>query len=350
MECALVISAHSFLVDFMKIRNCIFCFVSLLFFACQSKLDKKEEPTAAALPDELLVINQKINGDPKNADNYNLRAAYFFKQNDLASASKDILDAITLDSTKSEFYVTLSDIFFASGKSAQSKRSLEKSLQLDGENKEALLRMAELYLYVKDNKKSIEYLDKVLKIDMNLPKAYFIKGMNFKELGDTAKAISSFQTTIEQDVAYYNAYVQLGLLYAAKRNPLALKYYENALKIDPKSVEALYNTAMFLQENNQLNKAIEVYTQLLKVDPQNKYANYNLGYIHYEYLKVYSEAVKHFSNAMACDSRYAEAVYMRGLCFEAMGDVQKASADYNLALTIAPGYDKPMLGLQRLAN
>lgn len=346
-----VISLHSlFLHPTMKVLLRLVILCLLFTAACKPKQEKQEAAAKTSVPAELEKLNQKITAEPGNAAYYNERANYYYIQKDLAAASKDILQAITLDSSKSEFYVTLSDIFFAGGKSAQSKRSLERSLLLNPNNKEALLRMGELYLYVKDNKKSIEYLDKVLKIDVNTPKAYFIKGMDFKELKDTAKAISSFQTTIEQDVDYYNAYIQLGLLYAAKRNPLALNYYKNALKIDPKSVEALYNTAMYLQENNELNKAIEVYTQILKIDPQNKYANYNLGYIHYEYLKVYSEAAKHFNNAVNCDPKYAEAIYMRGLCYEAMGDVQKAGADYSLALTIAPGYDKPMMGLKRISQ
>lgn len=328
----------------------LLCFLLLLVFSCKQGETEKAVSAKTNAPAALQELNQKITAEPKNAAYYNERAKYYYAQKDLGAASKDILVAITLDSSKADFYVTLSDIFFAGGKSSQSKRSLDKSLLLDPANKEALLRMGELYLYVKDNKKSIEYLDKVLKIDVNTPKAYFIKGMDFKEMGDTAKAISSFQTTIEQDVEYYNAYVQLGLIYAARRNPLALKYYENALKLDPKSVEVMYNTAMYLQENNELNKAIELYTKILSIEPQNKYANYNLGYIHYEYLKVFGEAVKHFNNAITCDPKYAEAVYMRGLSYEAMGDVQRASVDYTKALVIAPGYEKPMLGLQRLSK
>ena len=330
----------------------IILFIAALFLvvACQNEPKKSATEIAQTIPARLDSLNQQIVSSPNNAALYNERAIYFFSQKDLSAASKDILQAITIDSNNSNFYVTLSDIFFASGKSSQSKRSLEKSLLLDPNNKEALMRMAELYLYVKDNKKSIEYLDKVLKQDINFPKAYFIKGMNFKEMGDTAKAISSFQTTIEQDPQYYNAFIQLGLLYGVKRNPLAIDYYNNALRIDPKSTEAMYNMGMFYQENNQLNKAIETYTAMLKMDPQNKFANYNLGYIHYEYLKVFRIAAQHFTNAINCDSNYAEAVYMRGLCYEAMGDVGAAAKDYNKSLVLAPAYELPLLGLKRLGK
>ena len=321
-----------------------------LLFSCKSDTNQKKDPNTSKIPGRLDSLNNQIAQDPNNAELYNLRAKYFFNQKDLSAASKDILKAITLDSTKADFYVTISDIFFAAGQSSKSKRSLEKSLLIDPTSKDALTRMAELYLYVKDNKKSIEYLDKVLKVDVNYPKAYFIKGMNFKEMGDTSKAISSFQTTIEQDPEYYNAYIQLGLLYEAKHNPLALDYYNNALRIDPKSEEAMYNKGMFYQNNDQLNKAIETYTELLKMNPKNKFANYNLGYIHYEYLKVFKVAAEHFDRAIKCDSNYVEAIYMRGLSFEAMGDIQAAARDYNKALVLAPAYELPMLGLQRIQN
>lgn len=331
-----------------KILFGIICLFAFFLFSCTGDNHQSKEAGVSKIPRGLDSLNNQIINDPNNANLYNLRAKYFFRNKDMGAASKDILKAITIDSTQSDFYLTLSDIFFAAGQSSKSKRSLEKALLIEPNNKEALTRMAELYLYVKDNKKSIEYLDKVLKVDINYSKAYFIKGMNFKEMGDTTKAISSFQTTIEQDPAYYNAYIQLGLLYEAKHNPLAIDYYNNALRIDPKSEEAMYNKGMFYQENNQLNKAIETYTKMLKVNPKNKFANYNLGYIHYEYLKVFKEAAQHFDRAIKCDSNYVEAIYMRGLSFEAMGDIQSAARDYNRALVLAPAYELPMLGLQRI--
>jgi len=66
--------------------------------------------------------------------------------------------------------------------------------------------------------------------------------------------------------------------------------------------------AMFYQEHDELNSAIEEYTNILKIDPKYKAAHYNLGYIHLVYLKVYDVALKHFSNAILCDPNYAEPI------------------------------------------
>lgn len=128
-----------------------------------------------------------------------------------------------------------------------------------------------------------------------------------------------------------------------------MEYFNNALRIKPESEEALYGRAMFLQENGDYDRAIQDYTQILKINPRNKNAHYNLGYVHYTYLKVYSQAIKHYDDAIAADPNYAEAYYSRGLCYEAVGNIDAAIADYQKSLQLKPGYELPQLGLKRIA-
>src|SRR6185369_1058886 len=146
-------------------------------------------------------------------------------------------------------------------------------------NVDAMLKLAELYFYVKKYDKSIEYINMALKINKYNAKAYFMKGMNYKEIKDTAKAISSMQTAVEQDQTYYNAYMQLGILNAAQKNPLAVQYYKNALRIQPNSTEAWYDIGKYYQDVMDWTQASEAYATLLKIDPKYKNAFYNLGVI-----------------------------------------------------------------------
>jgi tetratricopeptide (TPR) repeat protein len=165
---------------------------------------------------------------------------------------------------------------------------------------------------------------------------------------DTAKAVASFQKAVEQDPEYYHAYIQLGILYATKNSPLAVDYYNNALKKNPNSIEARYGLGMFYQENEEYNKAIIEYDSILRIDPKYKQAHYNLGYIHLVYLKVYNQAVKHFTAAIECDAKYAEAYYNRGYSYELMGDIMNAKTDYTKALELRSNYEKAITGLNRV--
>lgn len=324
-------------------------------FVIQSCKQKKEEPKAAVqqpalagLDYEIDRLNKEISANPKNADAFYQRAKIYSSQRKFKLASNDINQAVALDTTKSDYYLLLADVSFANLLIPQATEAFQKSLSLDPKNIEAFLKLAELNLYIKKYQESIKYSNEALKLDKHKAKAYFIKGFVYKESGDTAKAISSFQTCVEQEPENYDAYMQLGILYGARNNNLAIQYYNNALRLNPKSTEAMYGRGLFYQDHHELNKAIEDYTAILKIDPNFKDAHYNLGYIHLVYLKVYDQAIKHFTDAIRCDQYFVQAYYNRGLCYENLGDIAAAAKDFRQALSIFPTYKLAIAGLKRV--
>ena len=327
-------------------------FFSFLFLnSCAENKEKinEEEAIITSTNDTILVkYNEQIKTDPNNPDLYHERAKYFFATQNVEAALADMNRVFILDSSKAEYFITLSALYFSKGMAGNVKASLEKSIELEPKNITALMKLAELYLYLEKHKECIGTIDKVLRIDKYNAKAYFIKGMAFKETGDTAKAVSSFQTTVEQDPEYYHAYMQLGLLFSSANNKLAIDYFNSAIKINPQSTEAYYGLGLFLQENEMYEKAIEAYTIILQIDPIYKHAYYNLGYVHSEYLKDYKAAIGYFSNAIKSSPEYYEAFYMRGLSYERIGDLKNAEADYRASLKIKPDYDLAAMGLNRI--
>ncbi len=322
-----------------------------LIAACGNNSQTDPDKTQTdSLPPDLAAITKKINEDPKNAGLYNQRAILYLDRKEPDKAMNDINKAIALDSKNSLYLRTLSDIYFATGKIKNCQEALKKAVEINPDDAEAVLKLAELFFFMKDYKKTFEYADKALKIDNLNAKADFIKGMAYKDLGDTAKAVRNFQIAVEKDQEYFHAYMQLGLMYSVKHNFLAVDYFNNALNINPQSIEALYSLAFFYQENGEYNKAIEKYTTLLQIDTKYKYAHYNLGYIHLVYLQVYNVAAKHFTDAINCDPNYAEAYYNRGYCYELLGNIKFARDDYQQALKIKVNYQKAIEGMNRLDN
>ncbi len=336
----------------MKFTKNIFFYFSLnlVLIACNPKKSSEQNTIAPidSIPSELADINKKIYADPKNPVYYHERAKYYFGKKDIKSAASNMKVVMDLDSTKAIYLITLADIYFVQNKTLLAKNTLENAISKEPNNDVALVKLAELYLYVRKYDQSMELLNRALKANKTNAKAYFIKGYVFKEKGDTIKALSSFQTAIEQDQDYYNAYMQMGLLFSAKKNPLALQYFNNALNIDPKSEEAIYAIGMFFMETGDYNKSIIQFTNLLKLNPKNTDAHFNLGYIHFKYLKVYQQAIKHFNDAINVDPNFERAYYMRGLCYETLGDIARAKSDYGKALQIDPQYELANEGLKRV--
>jgi len=299
---------------------------------------------------KIAKLNELIKLNPNDAALLNNRATLYIEKLDYDSAFNDIRKALLLDSTKSKYYCTLSDIYFANGKIDKSNDALTKALILDPKNNEAYLKSAEVFLILDDYKKCFEYLSKAVEFEKINPKAYYIRGMALKQIGDTVKAISSMQTAVEQNPDYYDAYIQLGLMYASQHDDLAIDYYNNALNINPQSIEALYNMGMFYQEHNMAVDAIKSYNTILKIEPKHKNATYNIGYVNLVYLEKYNEAITYFSEVVKIDPKYTDAYYNRGLCYEMLGDFKNAKIDYQNAMRIVPNYEKAVLALNRIDN
>lgn len=300
--------------------------------------------------DTMLVrLNEQIRNNISDASLYHKRAKRYADLGDWNFAYQDIMRALKLDSRNCEYNVTYAEFYVRQNKIEEAQQVLENILRVNDECVDGFIGLADIYLYKRDNKNAIRYLDEALKLDIHNAKAYFKKGISFMELGDTAKAISSIQTAVEQDPAFYDGFVQLGVLMAQKKDPLAEQYYKAALRLDSNSLEVLYNLGMYYQEVDRLNEAIDVYTKLTNKNPQFKEAYFNLGYIHMVLLEVYRPAISYFTQAIQlAPDTYFQAYYNRGYCHELLGDIHNAEKDYRKALEIRPDYTLAAKGIGRL--
>jgi tetratricopeptide (TPR) repeat protein len=297
---------------------------------------------------QIETLSSRIESDPGNARLHHERARAYIREKAFQKALDDMVSAVKLDSTQPAFYLTLSDIFFATNRMFDARQALESCLEYDENNAEARSKLAEIYFIVRKYQLAMDQTVRLLELDPSNTRALFMQGMILKEAGDTTAAINRFQRAIELDERFYEPYMQLGVLYTARENPVCVEYFTGALRIRPNSEEALYGRALWYQEHDDLDRAMQDYTSIVQINPRNKNAHFNMGYLHYTYLKVYDQAIKHYSDAIAVDSSYAEAFYNRGLCYEALGDVAAAAADYAHALSIRPGYQLAQEGLTRV--
>lgn len=326
-----------------------------MFVSCSNSNTKVETPVntdSASInePQELKQLNEQLKADPQNAELYHKRAQYYYSTGKFSQGLADMLVAVNTDSTKAAYFVTLSDLYFVDNQTAKTKAALEKSLRLDEKNIDAMLKLAELYLYVRNHEQSIKYINMALKQDKYNAKGYFMKGMNYKELGDTTRAISSMQTAVEQDQLYYHAYIQLGILCAARKNPLAPEYFKNALRIRQKSGEALYSLGKYYQDIEDFAKAMDTYNELVRIEDKNINAYYNMGVIQLVNLKKYELAIDYFSTAIKIAPKYVQAYYGRGLSYQAIGNMKLAIADYQACMDINPKFEPAYSALKDLGK
>jgi len=333
----------------MNIRIKTFLLISLfgiMMVSCNQQGDKKSDDQQPV--SEIDDLSMMITEDSTDAGLFEQRAIAYLNEKNHNMAMRDMLYAIQLDPDNAAYMLTLSDIYLSMGLMENCMESLDRALELDPDNVESMLKLAEINLIMRKHKEALEYAEMAIEADKSNPLPYFIKGFTYEEAGDTVGAIKNYLEAIDKNQSYYDAYVQLGLIYSTANNPLAIDYFNNALKLDPQSVEALYALGLFYQQIEDVENAITIYKRLLVVDPQNAYCHYNLGYVNLVFLKNFEEAVIHFDRAAQLKPDYFEALFNKGYCYELLGEIEKARELYKEVLKIQVNYPRAVEGLNRI--
>ncbi len=328
-------------------RNLVF--IAILLCACGVSEDKKEEQS------EIVILSEKIKNDPGNTDLLLARVNYNKTKNNLESALFDLNQCLQLDSLNSNFHFLVAEIYFELSKTANANRKypslamyhLEKVLKLNINDQRSYALLGELLLAYARYKEAIENFNASLKIEYNQPKTHMLMGYAFKQLGQEDNAINCFRNAVNVDPDFKEAFVQLGQIFHARGDSLAIVYYDNALRFDSTDEMTLYNKALFYQSIMKWNSALEAYADLHKVNVFHSSGHYNIGFIHME-LGLYDVAANNFSDAIYGNSEFYEAYYSRGNCFETLGNIAQAEVDYKRAIEINPDYTFAIEALEAL--
>ncbi len=332
-----------------KLQFLSFLFILIFSISCANntiKKDQKEKGNIAL--SELDSLNQLIAKDTTTAKLYQARAEHFLNEKDLSSAKYDLVKAIRLDSLNSDLYVRLSEIYLAEGKFQNGVLALQKAIQLDQKNIDAILSMAEINLIAKNTRETANYIDKAMKIDDLNPRSYYLRGLMWLQEGDTIVGIKNFQQALFVDTEFYEANVQLGLLYAGKKNDLAIDYYNSALNTNPNNPDIHYSLALFYQNTNRYEKAVSIYDQIIEKFPKYTLAYYNKAYIYLTVEKNYQKAVEYFSKAIDRSPNYANAYYNRAISRLALNDTTGVREDLERTLELKPEHKWAKIKLKGL--
>ncbi len=337
-----------------KIYLLNYIFLSLLFFACIGESNQTSNDASAnnieeneIISPKIKLLSERIESDTSNAELYFARANAYLIERNIQGASGDILKAMQKDSSQAKYYLTASDILLQSGNGSAAIKILQNGLGRLPENTTIWLERAKLHYYMRQYDEAILSFSKLLKIDKTMPEAYFFRGLMRKEMKETDRAIKDFETAIEHNPDFYDALMQLGLIYSETDSKLSIAYLDNALRLDPQSTEALYAKALIFQNGNKLNESIKAYNQIVALDKQNVNAYYNLGVIYFNKDSL-SKAIKYFDMASAIEPTYYRAYYMKGIYWEQTKNFEKAKAEFQNALSINPDHELSKEGLNRV--
>ncbi len=327
----------------MKRFIVIFCALTTILSACTSDNTSKTK----AQQTEDLGLTKLIRQNPNDPSLLIERSKVYAKEGAYRAAIDDVQMAMEIDSLNVAYYHLLSNYYMDYLKSKEGIETLKEAHEKFPKDITTLLKLSENYLILKNYEQSMLAANKVLNIDPQHPEGYFMLGMNFREAGDTNRAINSFQEAIEIEPELYDAWIIIGQLYEDLGKDIALTYYEGAIEIDPNNVNGWHSKAFYLQNNNQVDQAIEIYRQINLIDKQFPQAYLNAGLLYLEKDSLNS-AYDQFNILVNSNPTNYYGFYYRGITNELMNRLDLAKADYETCLRIKPNFVKAKQALEDL--
>ena len=114
---------------------------------------------------------------------------------------------------------------------------------------------------------------------------------------------------------------------------LAISYYKQALRGDPKNPEVLNKLGISELKINDRGQARKHFSQAVKLDPRNVSALNNLGAVHF-LDKKYKNAIRYLKQALELNENSAPAHLNLAEAWMGMGEIDRAMTEYARAIEL----------------
>ena len=339
--------------SFKKMKKFSYIVLLIAFASCQQTLTVNDDhsdnkvDSAFVLSNRIDSVTRLIADDSLNAALYFERSGLYMKNESLESGASDLQRAVQLDSTNAKYWLKFGVLCYAMQQTRKAKDCWEECSNLDSRNIDCRLNLAEMYLAVGELKKGQKRLNELLDFEAKNSSALFLTGNYALMEEDTVKAMKYIQAAINEDQNFFKAYDQMGVLYSAKGDVLALDYFNAALRLKPYRFDVHYKVGMFYQSLQAYDEAVQAYERALEVNPDHKTSLHNIAVVAV-FAADYPRALAYFTKAISADASYLEAYFGRAYTYELMGELVKSESDYRTSLMLAPKYMPSRDGLERI--
>ncbi len=181
----------------------------------------------------------------------------------------------------------------------------------------------------KNFSKALELFNEAVSLKPHDYRGYYGRGNAYADLQQYEAAISDFTRAVELNPNFANAYNNRGVAYRhLKQYEQAISDYNRAIEINPNDAYAYNNRGVAYNYLKQYEQAISDYNRAIELNPNNANAYYNRGLIYKNNLNDYQKAVADFTKYIQLNPNDKYAYSNRAKCYQALGENEKANADF----------------------
>ncbi|BBM88289.1 serine/threonine-protein kinase [Candidatus Uabimicrobium amorphum] len=237
-----------------------------------------------------------------------------------------------------EAYTYLENVYLQRKEYDKLVHLYEKLLDIYPENIEYLYGAARCYISLEEYRKSVGHLQAIQKLKPGYLESLYYLGYGYYFTGNKERALSALSLAIKHRTKNEEAYYLRGnIYYRDKMYRKAVIDLSRYLKYFSQNTTALSLRAQSYQNLRLYGRALKDYRSLVILSPQ-KYKYFEKKGCCEVKLMLYKQAVGSFSRAKEHISLEADSYQYLGYCYSQLGKLDKAIANYQLALKMNPSH------------
>jgi tetratricopeptide (TPR) repeat protein len=279
----------------------------------------------------LAEYNEALRLDPTNVFALANRGRLYADRKDYEHALADLNEAIRLDPDWSLAYYHRGMTYYAQKDYDRALADLDQAIQRNSSSASAFIARGMVRHAKGEFSQAISEYDQAILIDKSAV-AYLNRGLTRRAMRDFEAAIADFGEAIRLNPKYGTAYLNRGLTHSAKNDyPQAIADYDQAIQIDPALAVAYgYRCGDRIAAGQDLHAALSDCNESLRLQPSQTTASTHRGFI-YLRLGDVNRAGADFEAALSIDPKNAWSLYGRGLAKWDKGDTSGGQADVTVA-------------------
>ena len=268
---------------------------------------------------------------------------------DIYTALQEEKDNPNVKSNLSSAYVALGEEYLNQQNYTLSTQYFEKAIENGTKDSYAYFGLGKSYRACGLNDKATEYYEKAIamspdKTEYSKDFAEFISATSATDTKTSTEASTGGIKEISLSMDDAKAAEAADLLmnknliakgdenYKSKNYDVSVKYYQDALKLNPSDEVTLLKIGNIYKLKNDNKNAINFYKKSIIVNPNYADGWFNLG-LAYANQKNNSKAKESFHRVITLNPNYGYAYYALGLAYEEDGNKKEALNNYKIFLT-----------------
>ena len=195
------------------------------------------------------LVADLVAKDPASEEIRETAARFYLSKNQLLEAAKMLEAGIEKMPQSFKLRLLLGEVYLNQNQPQKAVETLEACLKLSSDPAnpgilQAKTLLARVHLLMRQTDKAEAYVNEVIKDNPRSIEAHLTKGDIFLLKGDGVNAATEFRTVVGERPQFIPGYVRLAGAHVLNNElDLAVSVLQNALRVDPKSKEALQTLA-----------------------------------------------------------------------------------------------------------